>query len=130
MKFLRNDFSIKYDAKLYENEKKYKLSETEKRFQLKYLSDYLKTENTNTNDSRTQMFKPNSWQIEFLGKLCKIFKKKIGNTLKILYLRFMCEILGFRNVQFIDLIFQKRIYIEIYNLSQIKGCQGLAQKKM
>jgi len=64
-----NYFSIKFDTKLYENEKKHKLSESEKRFQLKYLSDYLKTENTNSNDSRTQMFKPNKWQTEFLGKL-------------------------------------------------------------
>ena len=64
-----NYFTIKFDAKSFENKNKYKLPESEKRFQLKYLSDYLKIENSISNDSRTQLFKPHKWQIEFLGNV-------------------------------------------------------------
>jgi superfamily II DNA/RNA helicase len=70
LNYAKKNLSIHLSQSDYENTNmKFKLSETENRFQLKYLSDILKKENQSSNDRRTQLFTPDHWQVEFLNAI-------------------------------------------------------------
>lgn len=69
--FVKKNYLIDIDLAIIKIKHKFKLSETEKRFQMKYLSDYLRKEKEISNDTRTDLFTPDQWQIAFLDAIDK-----------------------------------------------------------